>query len=1094
VTRIVSGLGCTLLVCLGALALPGLGIAQEEKSFLGDWINQLTEWQGKVVDASAADLAKAEAQLREVRPLLEAQISEGDNNYKEALETLTGRAAELDKRLNHGSLSNPTVLDGMALLELARLYSLTGRHDLARQRAELGLKVQVAVTAKAPSHREALLLQARLTVATVLARGGRPYEAVPFATEALNAVRAPTRSLLAVEPNLPVIPCLLLRSELHQAVGEYAAALATADEALRLWRPKQSAVKDVPGDLTLGGILQRKGAVLVLLGRGSEAWPLLEESLTVVRAHCAEGHPLLGVGHATLANVALLHGDSLRAHGHVNESLREFDRCFPEKHFPNGTPFVLRARNCLGELLCQLGAPRKALELYQETQKKCAGLYGKEPHADQLETMLACVTAARLADEEALACRLATEAVDLARRLYPAIPYPRGHRNLALARLQLASVQVALDRQDYQENLDAADAMYRRLYPEGHPDCSALLLTQAAAALKKQDYAQAHKLFRLLLGAQEEEARRFGVLASAAEALAFARQRQTVLSWLLACSRHLPEQRGEDYEAVWACKSLATRLLRERLRAYHLVRTNSPEAQKVGNQLIECYQQINHCLLGLGMSDRKRDAELQRLYDEVRRLEGERNKYLPPAIQERTAGLAGPGALAQALPKDVAFVDIVRYEDFSVRPATSWYVAFVLTPDAAPRYVDLGSAELIDPEVRGWREAVDNWFPQQTPAHERDQQAALADTRRHGEKLRDLVWRRITEALPRTIRTFYLAPDGDLAGLTFAALPTAQGDRILLEEDLLIGYVPHGPFLLEQLTFPAAEVRPSDSLLLVGDVDFGRAPDGVRPRFSPLSSGAKMIGRFRELDPNHLLEPLEGNKATLAQFRQAMAEARLAYVATHGFFDKEGWELEQKSWDQALKGFQPGGLLPLVGLGRRSPMSYTGLALSMGNRLQPTEPGIVTGDMIAELRLENLKLAVLCSCETGLGKYVAGEGVQALLRAFHIAGCPRVVASLWGGYIHPTDAILERFTRDVWKEGKAPLVALRDAQREVYYHPESVRFIAASPDKPVRYGSGDDRTIRATSTDEKTPPEFKPGSPRAAVKVWGAHILSGVGH
>src|SRR6202043_3651588 len=90
------------------------------------------------------------------------------------------------------------------------------------------------------------------------------------------------------------------------------------------------------------------------------------------------------------------------------------------------------------------------------------------------------------------------------------------------------------------------------------------------------------------------------------------------------------------------------------------------------------------------------------------------------------------------------------------------------------------------------------------------------------------------------------------------------------------------------------------------------------------------------------------------------------------------------------------------------------------------EEGIVTGEALVELPLEGLRLCVLSACETGLGALgLSGEGVQGLQRAFHLAGCPNVVASLWNVNDQATAALMARFYHELWINKKPPIEALR---------------------------------------------------------------------
>ncbi|HUQ66201.1 MAG TPA: CHAT domain-containing protein [Flavitalea sp.] len=50
---------------------------------------------------------------------------------------------------------------------------------------------------------------------------------------------------------------------------------------------------------------------------------------------------------------------------------------------------------------------------------------------------------------------------------------------------------------------------------------------------------------------------------------------------------------------------------------------------------------------------------------------------------------------------------------------------------------------------------------------------------------------------------------------------------------------------------------------------------------------------------------------------------------------------------------------------------------------------------IAGLTLNNVHLVILSACEKGTGKFVNGEGLMSLTRAFSFAGCQNTIASLW---------------------------------------------------------------------------------------------------
>lgn len=73
------------------------------------------------------------------------------------------------------------------------------------------------------------------------------------------------------------------------------------------------------------------------------------------------------------------------------------------------------------------------------------------------------------------------------------------------------------------------------------------------------------------------------------------------------------------------------------------------------------------------------------------------------------------------------------------------------------------------------------------------------------------------------------------------------------------------------------------------------------------------------------------------------------------------------------------------------------------------------------------ELVVLSACNTGYGKLQQGEGVMSLAKAFHYAGCPSVVMSLWQVPDQETEQLMTHFYAQL-KAGKSKAEALRSAK------------------------------------------------------------------
>ena len=107
--------------------------------------------------------------------------------------------------------------------------------------------------------------------------------------------------------------------------------------------------------------------------------------------------------------------------------------------------------------------------------------------------------------------------------------------------------------------------------------------------------------------------------------------------------------------------------------------------------------------------------------------------------------------------------------------------------------------------------------------------------------------------------------------------------------------------------------------------------------------------------------------------------------------------------------------------------------------------------------------------------------MQGLQRAFHLAGCPNVVASLWKVNDAATAALMAKFYHEMWVNKKPPIEALREAQLTIYRRPDLIPALAAERGLKLE---------EALNAKSAPPAEAKGKTP---TKLWAAFVLSGVG-
>src|SRR5262249_19135476 len=143
---------------------------------------------------------------------------------------------------------------------------------------------------------------------------------------------------------------------------------------------------------------------------------------------------------------------------------------------------------------------------------------------------------------------------------------------------------------------------------------------------------------------------------------------------------------------------------------------------------------------------------------------------------------------------------------------TVHYIAFVLHRSQPPVRVELGPATALEAAWAAWRTAL------------------LADTRNERQAAAEfsrLVWQPLPPHLPAGLHTVYVAPDGELTRIPWAALPGRQPGTVLLEETA-IAVVPHGSFLHDRFGSTPPQRLPGGVVLALGGVDYQNAPPAAK--------------------------------------------------------------------------------------------------------------------------------------------------------------------------------------------------------------------------------------------------------------------------
>jgi CHAT domain-containing protein/Flp pilus assembly protein TadD len=859
---------------------------------------------------------------------------------------------------------------------------------------------------------------------------------------------------------------------LLKAQGDLAGAEKHYREALTLYRQ----LSPKADHFNLAIYLNNLGGVLAVQGDLVGAEEYHREALAMRRRlHPKTDHPDLATSFNNLGIVLRERGDLAGAEELLREALAMRHRLFPQGH-----PRLSDNLTNLGLMLSARGDLAGAEKFQREALAMYRRLLPEADHPD----LAACLTnLGSVLDRRgdlAGAERYYGEALAMFRRLFPKADQPHLATCLNnVGRLRQARGDYAGAERHFREAL----AMCRRLYPMDHPGLAHslhylgwLLWVKGAPAGAEKHLGEALAMSQRLLFRQAE-------LAAEAEALDLAASGSPTRDLFLSVTRGRPGDLTA-YDLVWQGRSALTRVLGQRHR--DLIASHDVQARAVADRLLSSRQRLSHLLLSPVRDAQQHAQQVRKLTEAKEELERELSRQLRLERPPANPSPPPPRRLAEVLPTDAAFLDFYRYNHFEFDPKakgikgerhTPHYAAFMLGKDQAAVRVKLGEATPLEKAWADWHDAI----TRDAPAY-RERRAAAA--------LAKLVWDPIREKLPPGVRTLYLAPDGALTQVPFAALPGKKLDTVLLEE-YAFATVPHGPFLLARLTEKGKALPAGGTFVAVGGVDYQKPPDRTpavavagspflavkRVAWGKLPATKVGMERVADLAEKHArlkARRLTGAGATTAAVLDELPQARYAHLATHGFFADDHF---RSAFQVDPEQFQR--LSPDRRGGARSPLVLSGLVFAGANRAgedAKEDRGILTAEGLVGLRLDKLELAVLSACNTGLGEVGGGEGVYGLQRAFHIAGCKDVIASLWAVEDESTAALMTLFYSNLWRAKMTPLEALRQAQLHLYRHPQQVKSLAR-------------RDFDEVPLPRENP---NPQGPRARTAQWAAFTFSGV--
>lgn len=299
------------------------------------------------------------------------------------------------------------------------------------------------------------------------------------------------------------------------------------------------------------------------------------------------------------------------------------------------------------------------------------------------------------------------------------------------------------------------------------------------------------------------------------------------------------------------------------------------------------------------------------------------------------------------------------------------------------------------------------------------------------QSISSIVLRPVTE-LSQAKRLVIVA-DGVLQSIPFGALPNPNSPNSqtvnLISDYEIVRLHSASVMAIQRTQFAQRTPRPK-SVAVIADPVFSKED----PRVAALRAGrgfGKEAGSSqpfnRTLNSSRALREVTNGRFQRLVFSLEEAEAVYAATSSMDSLKAVGFKASRATaTSPELSQFKVIHFAAHGVLNSKHP-ELSGILLSMIDENGKPVEGFLQLHEIYNLKLP-AELVVLSACETGIGKEIRGEGLIALTRGFMYAGAARVVASLWKVDDSATAALMGHFYREMFKNGRRPAEALKEAQ------------------------------------------------------------------